>query len=107
MADPDAPCVEVVYATPDRQRVVLVPLVDGMTACDAVEVSRLALEFPEIAERPLVLGIYGRQCPAQQLLRAGDRVEIYRSLRTDPRETRRRLAAEGRTMARPRGEPGQ
>lgn len=105
MADPEARHVEVVYATPGRQRVVRVPRVDGLTAGEAVEASRLAHEFPEIARRPLVLGIYGRPCPAHQRLRADDRVEIYRSLGTDPRETRRRLAAEGRTMARPRSEP--
>lgn len=107
MADPEARFVEVVYATPGRQRVVRVPLVDGLTASEAVEVSRLAHEFPEIAGRPLALGIFGRPCPAHQRLRADDRVEIYRSLDTDPREARRRLAAEGLTMARPRGDPGR
>jgi len=36
------PAVEVVYARPDRQRVVRVPLRDGLTAQEAVQASGLA-----------------------------------------------------------------
>jgi uncharacterized protein len=98
----EQPSVEVVYALPDRQTVVRVQLVDGMTALGAVEVSGLTRSHPEISNRPLDLGIFGRPVPAGELLRDGDRVEIYRPLAADPREVRRRLAAEGRTMG-PRG----
>ena len=44
------------------------------------------------------LGIWGRLVNRDQTLEDGDRVEIYRPLEIDPRETRRRLAAEGKTM---------
>ena len=86
--------IEVVYARPDRQRVVELPLQDGMTASQAVEVSGLAREFPEIVERPLQLGIFGKCVDAHRLLVDGDRVEIYRPLPDDPKERRRRRAAE-------------
>ena len=86
--------VEVVYALPDRQRVVMLELpVEGLTAAQAVERSGLLREFPQIAEHPLVLGIYGAVCAPDHALRAGDRVEILRPLRHDPRELRRERAA--------------
>ena len=86
--------IEVVYALPGRQRVVRLPLPDaGLTAAAAVEQSGLLDEFPELRERPLVLGIFGTVCAPERSLRDRDRVEIYRPLRVDPREQRRARAA--------------
>lgn len=100
MAEPDgsggqAPAtVEVVYALPHEQRVVSVVLPPGgLTAAEAVQASGLTEAFPEIGARPLVLGIYGAVCDGGQRLRAGDRVEIYRPLRNDPRSSRRERVA--------------
>jgi len=42
------------------------------------------------------VGIYGRVVPAGVVLRDGDRVEIYRPLRADPKELRRARAAKRR-----------
>jgi len=91
MAEPEA-SVEVAYALPDRQRVVRVPLRDGMTAIEAVRAAALEAEFPELARPTLILGIHGRRVEEQQPLRDGDRVEIYRPLKFDPREARRQAA---------------
>ena len=99
MPDRDA-TVEVAYALPDRQRVVQLPLRDGMTALGAVQAAGLEREFPEIAGSDLVLGIYGRRVAATQLLRCGDRVEIYRPLKFDPRDARRKAAQAGRPVKR-------
>jgi hypothetical protein len=90
--------IEVAYALPDRQRVVRLPLREGMTALDAVRAAALEQEFPELAQPGLVLGIYGRRVEATQALQDGDRVEIYRPLKFDPREARRQAAR----AARPR-----
>ena len=88
------PWVEVVYALPDKQRVVRVPLpACGLTAAEALDRSGLLHEFPEIAARPLVLGIYGVACELSRPLRDGDRVEVYRPLAHDPRALRRERAA--------------
>ena len=92
--------VEVVYALPDRQRVVQLPLRDGMTVLEAVRAAGLEREFPEIAGRDLVLGIYGRRVEATEVLRSGDRVEIYRPLKFDPRDARRKAAQSGRPVKR-------
>jgi putative ubiquitin-RnfH superfamily antitoxin RatB of RatAB toxin-antitoxin module len=88
----EAPTVEVACAWPDRQRVVTVPLGEGLTAREAVDRSGLLQEFPALAVRPLLLGIYGRRVAADQPLVAGDRVELYRELPVDPRAARRQAA---------------
>ena len=84
--------VEVVYARPERQRVVRVPYEPGLTAERAVQLSGLLSEFPEIHERPLVLGVFGVRVSRRHPLRNGDRVEICRPLERDPRDRRRDLA---------------
>jgi len=90
------PVIEVAYALPERQRVVELPWRPDMTAGGAVTESGLAEEFPELAGRTLLLGIFGRRVPASEPLRAGDRVEIYRPLKFDPREARRQAAQSAR-----------
>ncbi len=98
MSSPEAPAVEVAYALLDRQAVVRVELAAGMTALGAVEASGLRELHPELCGRSLDLGIFGQPVPPDRPLKVGDRVEIYRALKTDPREARRKLAAQGRTM---------
>lgn len=90
--------IEVVYALADEQRVVTLALEPGLTAAGAVARSGLAEAFPEIAERELVLGIYGTRVASDRLLEAGDRVEICRPLELDPRDLRRELLKHGRVM---------
>jgi hypothetical protein len=101
------PSVEVAYARADRQWVVRMPLREGLTALGAVQASGLLEECPELAERPLLLGIYGERVDEARLLRDGDRVELYRPLRNDPREMRRRAAQAARSARRPSPRGGQ
>ena len=93
MADqPGVAAVEVVYATTDVQRIVLVPYQPGLTAEGAVRLSGLLAEFPAIKDTALVLGIFGVHVPHHHVLMPGNRVEICRPLLRDPRERRRDLA---------------
>jgi hypothetical protein len=95
--------VEVVYALPDRQRVVTLALPEaGLTAQAAFELSGLQDEFPELRDRSLVLGIYGTVCAPDRALRDRDRVEVYRPLRADPRAQRRERAATAARKGRQR-----
>ncbi len=89
---PEKTVVEVVYALPTRQRVVRVPLTEGLTALEAVRASGILDEAPELVAGDLALGVWGRRVSAYEPLRADDRVEIYRPLRCDPREARRQAA---------------
>jgi putative ubiquitin-RnfH superfamily antitoxin RatB of RatAB toxin-antitoxin module len=93
--------IEVVYALPERQRVIAVDFVDGLTAGEAVRASGMAREFPELAARQLVLGVYGEVVAEAHRLRPGDRVEIYRELEADPRDARRVRVAQTSTRGRP------
>lgn len=98
MANPDAPIVEVLYALPDRQTIVALPFEPGMTAGSAVARSKLVEAYPAIAQRPLVVGIWGEPVDTEHRLKAGDRVEISRPLEVDPRVMRRELINDGRVM---------
>lgn len=84
--------VEVVYATPARQRIVALTVPAGCTLIEAIERSGIGEGFPGMVVDPDALGIFGRRVPADQVLRQGDRVEIYRPLIADPKEARRRRA---------------
>ncbi len=97
--------VEVVFATAEVQRVVRVPFTAGLTAVEAVRRAGLAEEFPGIQTRPLVLGVFGERGAEDRPLVPGERVEICRPLRQDPRAMRWSLAASGAVMGRRQGEP--
>ncbi|WP_428423755.1 RnfH family protein [Methylibium sp.] len=82
--------VEVVYSplgrTVDR---VELTLVEGSTALQALQASGLLQRYPAIDLTVQRLGLWGRLCPPGELLRDGDRVELYRPLTVDPKEARR------------------
>ena len=84
--------VDVVYALPDRKDCFSVELTSGATAADAVQASGMLARHPELAKRPLQLGVFGRRVPPTWRLPAGDRVALYRPLPEDPREARRARA---------------
>jgi hypothetical protein len=84
--------IEVVYALPGRQVVRRIELPEGSTVGDAIEASGLGREFPEID--PGLVGIFGKRVRADARLRDGERVELYRPLQADPKEVRRRRAAQ-------------
>ena len=48
----------------------------------------------------LSCGIYSQKTSLDTLLEEGDRVEIYRPLKADPRQVRRQLADLGKTMGK-------
>ena len=98
MAETGTITVEVVYALAERQAFVAVAVPVGATAGDAIKQSAIATQFPEQDLSACKLGIWGRLVDRDQLLEDGDRIEIYRPLNIDPREARRQLAAEGKSM---------
>ena len=84
--------VEVVYALPNQQILKTLELPSGATALDAVKQSGLAKTFDLGDVEQLSLGIFSRKIDAAQVLREGDRVEIYRSLLINPMKKRRMRA---------------
>jgi uncharacterized protein len=76
--------IQVAIARPERQEVIELELPEGSTVADA-------LAAVGHANAPSV-GIWSRACKPEAPLREGDRVEIYRPLRANPREMRRARA---------------
>ncbi len=86
--------VEVAYALPDKQKLIDFQVAKGTNALEAVKLSGITQFFPEIASSELLLGIFSQHVEPDQVLQEGDRVEIYRPLLADPKEVRKRRAAE-------------
>ena len=86
--------VMVVYA-PDAAPVWIssVVVATGSTVEHAIEQSQFTEFFPGIDWGIQGVGIFGQRCEPQTVLFDGDRVEIYRALVFDPKESRRRRAA--------------
>lgn len=82
--------VEVAYATPEAQQILTVDVPEGTTVFDAVVSSKIAELFPEIDPEATDMGIFGKviKAPRTHRLREGDRVELYRPLKIDPKQAR-------------------
>ncbi len=90
--------IEVVYALPERQTLLMLDVPEGSTAAEAIARSGLLDRHPELTRDTLRLGIFSRSICADTVLQTGDRVEIYRSLLADPKQSRRwRADATSRT----------
>jgi len=90
--------VEVVYATPARQKLLTVKVPANSTVEAAIHHSGILKEFPEIDLAVNKVGIFAKACKLDTTLREKDRIEIYRPLIADPKEVRRQRAAEGKVM---------
>ena len=88
--------VEVAYALPHRQVLVEVELPVGATALEAAQRSAIASKFDGVDLDNGTLGIFGHIVAPSQVLRDGDRVEIYRPLIADPKEVRKARAVRAR-----------
>lgn len=92
--------VEVAYALPHEQLIIPLKVTPGTTALAAIQQSGILQKFPEIQLGNIDFGIFGKVVKAETLLRALDRVEIYRPLIADAKEVRRQRAADGKTAKR-------
>ncbi|MCZ2722171.1 RnfH family protein [Marinomonas sp. 15G1-11] len=87
--------VEVAYALPEKQKIIALDVEEGSTVRDAVMMSNMNAFFPEVELSTAKLGIFGKSIrnPESQVLKAGERVEIYRELKIDPKQARANRAA--------------
>ena len=65
---------------------------------DAIDAAALSSRFPDENFAAMPVGIWGQVTERDRRVRDGDRVELYRPLERDPKEARRQLALEGKTM---------
>lgn len=84
--------VWVVYCTEEQHYRFELPFEQGMTAQQLLHASGLMshVALPE----PLILGVFGLKIsePSVYIMQAGDRLEVYRPLKMNPKEVRRKRA---------------
>lgn len=84
--------VEVAFATSTKQIIVSVMVGKNSTILEVIQQSGILTLFPEIDLTQAKIGIFSNPCQLTDPIKAGDRVEIYRPLRIDPKEARRAKA---------------
>jgi len=91
--------VEVAYALPERAIVKALRLQAPATVADALKLAAADPAFAGIDLAKATVGVYGTLARADQLLAAGDRIEIYRALAADPKAARRARVKQARRGA--------
>ncbi|EAQ65609.1 hypothetical protein MED121_08593 [Marinomonas sp. MED121] len=89
--------VEVAYAMPDKQKIVVLEVEEGTSVKEVVMQSNIETFFPGLDKANAKLGIFGKSVrkPEDQAIKAGERVEIYRELTVDPKRARANRAEKG------------
>jgi len=87
--------VEVAYALPEKQKIIAIDVAEGCTVREAVMLSNMNAFFPEVDLSTIKVGIFGKsvRAPETQVIKAGERVELYRELKIDPKQARANRAA--------------
>lgn len=96
--------IEVVYALPHEQTLLMLEVPQTSTIADAVKLSGLLEKYPEIDLVKGKFGLFGKLSKVDTVLREKDRVEVYRPLIADPKEVRRKRAEEGKVMKKGGGD---
>lgn len=83
--------VEIIYVT-DEQSIVHIKceMPEGSCVRDALAHSKIFIDHPEA--QGFKTGIFSKLVTDSTLLKNGDRIEIYRPLKYDPKEKRRQRA---------------
>lgn len=87
--------VEVAYAEPEKQKILTFEVEEGCTVREAVRRSNITTFFPHVDVENIKVGIFGKAVrhPEEQILKEGERVELYRELKFDPKQARANRAA--------------
>jgi putative ubiquitin-RnfH superfamily antitoxin RatB of RatAB toxin-antitoxin module len=101
---PESPViqVEVAYALPQHAIVKTFRLAVPATVADALRSAASDPSFAGIDIAQAAVGIFGALARPDQVLRPGDRVEIYRALAADPKDARRARVNRARRDSRQR-----
>lgn len=89
--------IEVAYALPEQQYLLAERVVLGTTVGEALAQSAIHQQVANLDVVDGRVGIFSKVVKLSQQLKQGDRIEIYRPLINDPKEARRRKAAEATT----------
>lgn len=84
--------IEVAYALPEEQVLLALDVEQGTTVEQAIQLSGILKSFTDINLANNKVGIFGKAVKLDEVLRDKDRIEIYRPLIADPKESRRKRA---------------
>ena len=86
--------IEVAYGLESEQFLYTEQVAEGTTVIDALRQSRLLAEFPSLTVDKV--GIFGKLVTYETVLKSGDRIEVYRPLKADPKDRRRKQVEQAR-----------
>lgn len=72
--------IEVVCAFPSQQIVINMAVLKGTSVKTAIEESKILNHFPKLRYDKLFVGVFGEKVNDDYIVKAHDRVEIYRPL---------------------------
>ena len=81
--------VEVVYADENKTELVACKIAAKSTFKEAIFSSGILSRFPEIDLDKQKIGVFGKLRELDEIAKQGERIEIYRPLLIDPKESRR------------------
>ena len=81
--------LSIAYATPDAQQEIAVVMPAGTTLQQALALLATEIATTLHADEAVATGVWGKVRPPHYVLRDGDRIEIYRALKADPKQARR------------------
>ncbi len=91
--------VEVAYALPDEQIILSLDMPADCSVEEVIKRSGILEQYPQIDLSTDKVGVFGKMCKLTATLRNKDRIEIYRKLIADPKESRRQKAEMERKKA--------
>tara|TARA_R110001583_G_scaffold42804_9_gene136045 strand:- start:4721 stop:5089 length:369 start_codon:yes stop_codon:yes gene_type:complete len=92
--------IEVVYGLAHKQKLLSLPVGQGVTVEEAIIESGILTLFTEIDLSENKVGIWNKVVKLSTVLENFDRVEIYRPLIADPKEVRKRRAEKAKLEGR-------
>ena len=95
--------IEVAYAEPEQQWLLEEKVPEGTTVGEALEKSLIHEYVPHLKIEKF--GVWNKLAKPDQVLRDGDRIEIYRPLKVDPKARRRKQAEKAGTGGKNRAQP--
>jgi uncharacterized protein len=91
--------IEIVYAQTQSSIEKSLKMPQGARIADALAQAASDQEFSGVDLANAAVGIFGKAAPRDQLLKEGDRIEIYRPLLEEPKLARRKLARAQKTRS--------
>lgn len=92
--------IEVVYGLAHKQKLLSLPVAEGITVEQAIIESGIIELFPEIDLKVNKVGVWNKAVKLSDTVQDLDRIEVYRPLIADPKEVRKRRAEKAKEEGR-------